>query len=85
MFLVLLLMIDVSVTFPPPYLCLFEAESRDTNMASPYKAVEFILSSISFMGKIEPKKMTCLSMCGFIVRLVEHRTGIRGGHGFKSR
>ena len=23
-------------------------------------------------------------MCGFIVQLVEHRTGIRGGHGFES-
>ena len=24
-------------------------------------------------------------MCGFIAQLVEHRTGIRGGHGFESR
>ena len=26
-----------------------------------------------------------VAMCGFIARLVEHRTGIRGGHGFESR
>ena len=24
-------------------------------------------------------------MCGFVAQLVEHRTGIRGGHGFESR
>ena len=24
-------------------------------------------------------------MCGFIAQLVEHRTGIRGGHGFESQ
>ena len=24
-------------------------------------------------------------MCGFIAQMVEHRTGIRGGHGFESR
>ena len=42
-------------------------------------------TSISFMGKIEPTKMTWLPMCGFIAQLIEHRTGpctgIRGGHG----
>ena len=37
------------------------------------------------MGKIEPTKMTWLPMCGLITQLVEHRTGIRGGHGFESR
>ena len=37
------------------------------------------------MGKIEPTKMTWLAVCGFIAQLVEHRTGIRGGHGFESR
>ena len=36
------------------------------------------------MGKIEPTKMTWLSMCGFIAQLVEHHTGICRGHGFKS-
>ena len=29
-------------------------------------------------------KVTSLPMCGFIAQLVEHRTGIRGGHGFES-
>ena len=28
----------------------------------------------SFMGKIEPTKMTWLPMCGVIAQLVEHRT-----------
>ena len=49
------------------------------------KIISFILSSISFMEKIEPTKMTWLPMCGFIAQLVEHRTGIRGGHGFETR
>ena len=35
------------------------------------------------MGKIELTKMTWLPMCGFIAQLVEHGTGIRGGHGFE--
>ena len=30
-------------------------------------------------------KLTSLPMCGFVAQLVEHRTGIRGGHGFESR
>ena len=47
--------------------------------------ISFILSSIFFMGKIEPTKMTWLPMCGFIAQLVEHRTSIHGGHGFESR
>ena len=29
--------------------------------------------------------LTSLPMCSFIAQLVEHRTGIRGGHGFESR
>ena len=46
----------------------------------------FIYSVIySFMGKIEPTKMTWLPMCGFIAQLVEHRTGIHRGHWFESR
>ena len=45
-----------------------------------------IYSFIYFpLGKIEPTKMTWLPMCGFIAQLVEHRTGIRGGHGFEPR
>ena len=35
-------------------------------------------------GKRSLKKMTWLPMYGFIAQLAEHRTGIRGGHGFKS-
>ena len=35
--------------------------------------------------KYELNKLTSLPMCGFIAQLVEHRTGIRGGHGFESR
>ena len=30
-------------------------------------------------------QLTSLPMCGFIAQLVEHRTGIRGGHEFESR
>ena len=29
-------------------------------------------------------KLASLPMCGFIAQLVEHRTGISGGHGFES-
>ena len=36
-------------------------------------------------GRYELNKLTSLPMCGFIAQLVEHRTGIRGGHGFESR
>ena len=32
-------------------------------------------------GRDELNKLTSLPMCGFIAQLVEHRTGIRGGHG----
>ena len=38
-----------------------------------------------YTGKNELNKLTLLPMCGFIAQLVEHRTGIRGGHGFESR
>ena len=30
-------------------------------------------------------KLTSVTMCGFEAQLLEHRTGIRGGHGLKSR
>ena len=36
-------------------------------------------------GDYELDKLTSLPMCGFIAQLVEHRTSIRGGHGFESR
>ena len=36
-------------------------------------------------GRNELNKLTLLPMCGFIAQLVEHRTGIRRGHGFESR
>ena len=29
-------------------------------------------------------KLTSVIMCGFVAQLLEHRTGIRGGHGFES-
>ena len=44
------------------------------------------LSIISLLtGRYELNKLTSLPICGFIAQLVEHRTGIRGGHGFESR
>ena len=47
----------------------------------------FIYASRHFTphGRYELNKLTSLPMCGFIAQLVEHRTGIRGGHGFESR
>ena len=36
-------------------------------------------------GRNKLNKFTSLPMCGFIAQLVEHRTDIRGGHGFESR
>ena len=47
----------------------------------------FIYSSHHFTphGRYELNKLTSLPMCGFIAQVVEHRTGIRGGHGFESR
>ena len=38
-----------------------------------------------YTGRNELNKLTLLPTCGFIAQLVEHRTGIRGGHGFESR
>ena len=38
-----------------------------------------------FDVKYELNELTSLPMCGFIAQLVEHRTGIREGHGFESR
>ena len=41
---------------------------------------------LSYRGQfIERNKLTSLPMCGFIAQSVEHRTGIRGGHGFEPR
>ena len=47
----------------------------------------FIYTSHHFTpdGRYELNKLTSLPMCSFIAQLVEHRTGIRGGHGFESR
>ena len=48
--------------------------------------ISYKLHIISFLtGRYELNKVTSLPMCGFIAQLVEHRTGIRGGHGFESR
>ena len=44
-----------------------------------------ILSRAAFTGIYELNKLTSLPMCGFVAQLVEHRTGIPGGHGFESR
>ena len=46
----------------------------------------FIYTSHHFTphGRHELKKLTSLPTCGFIAQLVEHRIGIRGGHGFES-
>ena len=35
--------------------------------------------------RYELNELTLLPMCGFIAQLVDHRTGIRGVHGFESR
>ena len=52
-----------------------------------YKYELFHLNFTSFhcTGRYELNKLTSLPICGFIAQLVEHRTGIRGGHGFESR
>ena len=52
-----------------------------------YKYDLFHINFTSFhcRGRYELNKLTSLPMCGFIAQLVEHRTGIRGGHGFESR
>ena len=42
-------------------------------------------TSLHCTGKYELNKLTSLPMCGFTAQLVEHRTDIRGGHGFESR
>ena len=36
------------------------------------------------MKLVRPSKLTSFRMCGFIAQLVEHRTDLRGGHGFES-
>ena len=48
----------------------------------------FHIYSTSFHSSREDKNsinLTSLPMCGFIAQLVEHGTGIHGGHGFESR
>ena len=48
--------------------------------------ISYKLHIISLLtGRYELNKLTSLPTCGFIAQLVEHRTGIRGGHGFESR
>ena len=51
-----------------------------------YKYELFHINFTSFhcTGRYELNKLTSLPMCGFIAQMVEHRTGIRGGHGFES-
>ena len=50
-----------------------------------YELFHIYFTSLHCTGKNELNKLTSLPMCGFIAQLVEHRTGIRGGHGFESR
>ena len=50
-----------------------------------YELFHIYFTSLHCTGKYELNKLTSLPMCGFIAQLVEHRTGIRGGHGFESR
>ena len=46
----------------------------------------FILHVISLLREdVNSNKLTLLLMCGFVAQMVEHRTGIRGGHLFESR
>ena len=44
-----------------------------------------MIIAVNFPNIRNWKEETSLLMCGFIAQLVEHRTGIRGGHGFESR
>ena len=52
-------------------------------------SVTFVLLLMTLLtvvvGRYELNKLASLPMCGFIAQLVEHCTGIRGGHGFESR
>ena len=58
------------------------------NMANKFPSVaqEHKVSMYTYLphGRNELSKLTSLPTCGFIAQLVEHRTGIRGGHGFES-
>ena len=49
-----------------------------------YELFHIYFTSFSLLTG-ELNKLTSLPVCGFIAQLVEHRTGIRGGHGFESR
>ena len=50
-----------------------------------YELFHICFTSRHCTGKYELNKLTSLPMCGFMAQLVEHRTGIRGGHRFESR
>ena len=50
-----------------------------------YELFHIYFTSLHKTGKYELNKLASLQMCGFIAQLVEHRTGIRRGHGFESR
>ena len=49
-----------------------------------YELFHINFSSFHCTGRYELNKLASLPMCGFIAQLVEHRTGIRGGHEFES-
>ena len=50
-----------------------------------YELFHINFTSFHYTGRYELNKLSSLPMCSFIAQLVEHRTGIRGGHEFQSR
>ena len=55
-----------------------------TTAVQMYELFHIYLISFHSSRENELNKLTSLPMYGFIAQLVEHRTGIRGGHGFES-
>ena len=58
--------------------------SHSSTTAVQYELLHIYFTSLHYTGKYEHNKLTSLPTCGFIAQLVEHRTGIHGGHGFES-
>ena len=59
--------------------------SLSSTTAVQRRIISYNVTSFHCMGRYELNKLTSLPMCGLIAHLVEHRTGIRRGHGFESR
>ena len=70
-------------------LLLFTANTRQTTTVCrlPFAVcrLPFAVCRLPFAVNVKlnlSNKLTSLPTCGFIAQLVEHRTDIRGGHGF---